>query len=121
MRNIRLGMGLIVGVGALALLMIFSVHQAQASEVNILADQNMTIGSTGQNVVVLQSLLQEMGFMSIAQGIPMGYFGSVTKAGLAQYQISQSIYPTSGYFGPETKAVMHQQFASRGWLSLLGW
>jgi len=44
----------------------------------------MTIGATGQKVVVPQGLLQELGYMTIPAGIPMGYYGSLTKAGVAR-------------------------------------
>lgn len=95
--------------------------QARAESPNILVGQDLSVGSTGQAVVVLQGLLQELGYMTIPAGIPMGYYGSLTRDGVARYQASQSIAPAAGYFGPLTKIAMHQQFMSKGWLSLLGW
>ena len=109
------------GLGVVALLMAMSPIQAQAYEVNILTDSNLTLGMTGQKVVVLQGLLQELGYMTIPAGVSLGYFGSMTKDGVARYQAAQNISPEAGYFGPATKIVMHQQFLSRGWLTMLGW
>lgn len=120
-KNIKLSLGLMGGLGVVALLMAMSPMQAQAYEVNILTDSNLTLGMTGQKIVVLQGLLQELGYMTIPAGVPLGYFGSMTKDGVARYQAAQNITPAAGYFGPATKVAMHQQFLSRGWLTMLGW
>jgi peptidoglycan hydrolase-like protein with peptidoglycan-binding domain len=108
-------------VGATALFMAVFATSAQASEVNILADSNLTVGSRGENVVVLQSLLSELGYLKMPANVASGYYGPLTKSALAQYQMSQSVSPTAGYFGPMTKIAMHQQFASHNWLAMLGW
>lgn len=120
-KSIKLSLGLMGGLGVVALLMAMSPIQAQAYEVNILTDSDLTLGMTGQKVIVLQGLLQELGYMTIPTGVSMGYFGSMTKDGVARYQAAQNISPAAGYFGPATKVVMHQQFLSRGWLTMLGW
>lgn len=120
-RNIKLSLGLMGGLGVLALLMTMSPLETQAYEVNILTDSNLTVGMTGQKVVVLQGLLQEMGYLTMPAGVSMGYFGSVTKDAVARYQSALNVAPAVGYFGPTTKIAMHQQFQSRGWLTMLGW
>lgn len=97
------------------------VPRAHAESPNILTGQDLTIGSTGQGVVVLQGLLQELGYMTIPAGIPLGYFGPATRDGLARYQASQSVAPAGGYFGSLSKVAMHQQFLPKGWLTLLKW
>lgn len=113
--------GFIVGASLVfAFGLFFSVPQANA-ETNILVSENLTIGSTGSGVVVLQGLLSEMGYMSIPVTVPFGYFGPATKAALARYQTTQSVSPSVGYFGPATKIAMHQHFASHNWLTMLGW
>ncbi len=96
-------------------------RQAQAAETNILADSNLTVGSSGDKVVVLQGLLSEMGYLDIPANVQHGYFGAMTRDAVGRYQGSQSVSPTAGYFGPATKIAMHQEFLSHGWLAMLGW
>jgi peptidoglycan hydrolase-like protein with peptidoglycan-binding domain len=101
--------------------MFVSVPQASAYEQNILVGQDLTIGSTGQSVVVLQGLLSELGYLNIPLGVPQGYFGAMTRDAVSKYQAARSVTPTAGYFGPITKVAMHQEFAAHNWLALLGW
>jgi peptidoglycan hydrolase-like protein with peptidoglycan-binding domain len=81
----------------------------------------MTIGSTGQGVVVLQGLLAETGYLVLPAGTKLGYFGSITRKALGSYQLAMGVSPTAGYFGPASKIAMHQDFLSHNWLGLLGW
>lgn len=114
----------LVGTGvALSLVMALfgSVPSASAYEQNIVVGQDLTIGSSGQGVVVLQGLLSEMGYLNVPIGIPQGYFGTMTQAAVGRYQAARGVTPTAGYFGPASKVAMHQDFAMRSWLSLLGW
>jgi peptidoglycan hydrolase-like protein with peptidoglycan-binding domain len=104
-----------------AFAMFVSIPQASAYEVNITTGSDLTIGSTGQNVVVLQGLLSELGYLNIPLGISQGYFGGMTRDALARYQVANSVAPAAGYYGPITKVAMHQQFAAHNWLALLGW
>jgi peptidoglycan hydrolase-like protein with peptidoglycan-binding domain len=115
-----------LSIGAcLALLLAFSLSfafsRAQAAELNIVADNNLMVGSTGQGVVVLQGLLSEMGYLQVPVGIPFGYFGLMTQAAVSRYQTSRGVTSESGYFGPFTKIAMRQHFAAANWLALLGW
>lgn len=110
--------GIILG---LALTMLVSVPQAQAYEVNVLTGGDLTVGSTGQGVAVLQGLLAERGFLNMPYNIPLGYYGSMTRDAVARYQASRGVVPAVGYFGPITKISMHQEFAAHNWLALLGW
>jgi len=121
MNKIKKTFSFIVGTSlALALVSVTAIPFAQA-DTNILVGSNLTIGSTGQNVVVLQGLLSELGYLNIPAGISMGYFGSMTKSSLARYQQAQNVTPSVGYFGPVTKVAMHKDFSSHNWLALLGW
>jgi hypothetical protein len=114
-------LGLLAGASiALALTMTVGISEAKA-DTNILAGRNLTVGDRGQDVAVLQGVLTELGFLIVPTGIPLGYFGTLTKAGLGKYQASRNVYPTAGYFGPMTKIAMHEQFAARGWLAGMGW
>jgi len=114
-----------IGAGltlAFAVALLVSVPQAKANEYpDILAGQNMTIGTTGQGVVVLQGLLSEFGYLNVPAGVPFGYYGALTQSAVARYQASLNVAPAVGYFGPITKNAMHADFAPRGWLGLLGW
>lgn len=108
-------------VGAL-LIFTFSVPAIYAAESpNILVGGDMTVGSRGQGVVVLQGLLSELGYLIVPQGVSFGYFGPMTKSAVSKYQLALGVSPTAGYFGPVTKTAMRQQFQSRGWLTWLGW
>jgi len=119
--KLAIGTGLVT---TLALVMLVAVPKAEAAYVyteNITAGQDMTIGSTGQRVVVLQGLMSELGYLNVPFGIPLGYYGTMTKSAVANYQAAQRVAPAVGYFGPITKVAMHQEFAGHNWLTLLGW
>jgi len=64
---------------------------------------DLTVGSRGAQVVDLQGLLSEAGYMSI--GLPTGYFGSITKGALASFQKALGVSAT-GYFGPLTRSAL---------------
>ncbi|GEM_PF-2017351 len=68
--------------------------------------RDLTIGSRGDDVVKLQSLLEAGAFLVFPAGVSKGYFGPATQAALIKYQISKGIIPASGYFGPKTRAVV---------------
>lgn len=70
---------------------------------------DLTIGSTGTQVTALQNFLIQKGY-SVPAGAT-GYFGAQTKAALAAYQAANGIMPSSGYFGPITRAKVN---ASQG-------
>jgi peptidoglycan hydrolase-like protein with peptidoglycan-binding domain len=115
---------ILVSVGialSLALTFFTSIPSASAYEQNIVVGPDLTLGSTGQGVVVLQGLLSEMGHLNIPVGVPQGYFGTMTQAAVGRYQAARGVAPTAGYFGPASKISMHQDFAMKSWLTLLGW
>jgi hypothetical protein len=66
--------------------------------------RDLTIGSTGTDVVALQTFLVSRGHLVMPVGVPMGYFGNLTRAAVAKYQVSKGITPTAGYFGPITRS-----------------
>jgi peptidoglycan hydrolase-like protein with peptidoglycan-binding domain len=105
----------------LAMTMMVGFQYASAATVNILAGSNLTIGSTGAEVVALQGVLSEMGYLQVPQGVSLGYFGPLTRSAVAKYQATRGVYPAVGYFGPLTKISMHEEFAARGWLVAMGW
>jgi peptidoglycan hydrolase-like protein with peptidoglycan-binding domain len=105
---------------ALVATVIFSAPSAQAAT-NITVSPNLTIGSTGDSVVVLQALMSEMGYLNVPAGVPFGYYGSLTKNAVASYQASLNVSPAVGYYGPVTKTALYSDFNNRGWLRLLCW
>jgi hypothetical protein len=62
----------------------------------------MTIGATGADVTCLQQALIAGGF-AIPAGAT-GYFGNKTKTAVIAWQKSAGVAPTSGYFGPISRA-----------------
>jgi hypothetical protein len=105
----------------LAVVMMSGMQYANAAEVNIVAGNNLTLGSTGQGVVVLQGLMSEMGYLQVPAGVALGYYGALTQAAVGRYQLNRAVAPSAGHFGPLSKIAMHQQYAAVGWLALLGW
>jgi hypothetical protein len=65
--------------------------------------RDLTLGSTGPDVVVLQTFLEEKGYLTIPAGVSKGYFGGLTRASVSKYQVANGIFPTAGYFGPLTR------------------
>ncbi len=114
---------IIVSLLSLSLVMVFvfTATLTHAATPQITAGENLTVGSEGPNVVVLQALLTETGYLNIPTGIAMGRFGGLTRDALARYQAATYVRPSVGYFGPVTKVSMYTDYAARGWLPLLGW
>lgn len=125
MTNIlKLSKGFLIGASLItvfAVTMLVSIPQARAEYPNIIVGPDLTVGSTGQSVVVLQGLMTELGYLNVPSGIPFGYYGSMTRAAVARYQASTNVSPAVGYYGPITKVAMHQNFMGHNWLPLLGW
>lgn len=63
---------------------------------------NLTVGSTGADVVALQDWLASKGFLSIPAGTSKGYFGQLTKSAVSAYQASAGL-PATGFVGPMTR------------------
>lgn len=96
-----------------------SPGKAEAAPFTILNGPDMTIGDTGQNVVQLQALLSELGYLVVPIGIPLGYFGPLTQGALSRYQGDMGVTPQSGYYGPLTRQATTNYLNSKGWLSLI--
>ena len=111
--------GLFLSVLTLALFV--GVQTVEAFEPNILIGPDLSLGSTGQNVVTLQGLLSELGYLNVPTGVPLGYYGSLTRGAVGRYQADLNVYPTAGYYGSLTKRAMRSDFERHGWTKLLGW
>lgn len=77
---------------------------ASASSYNF-GSSDLTIGSRGSGVSVLQQFLIDQGDLT-AVSAPTGYFGTLTQAALAKFQAANGIKPASGYYGPITRAFL---------------
>ena len=70
---------------------------------------NLTVGSRGSDVVALQQFLVSKGFLQMPVNVSYGYFGPLTKAAVARWQVVNGISPAVGYFGPISRAAIATQ------------
>ena len=72
--------------------------------------QNLTMGSTGSEVMALQKFLNSVDGAQLATagagspGNETSYFGSITRAAVSKFQQKYGITPTAGYWGPISRA-----------------
>lgn len=88
-----------------AVLAFASVAAAQGYMFN----SNLTVGSTGPDVVALQNALIAQGYSipSISSGAAStGYFGAQTQTAVKAYQSAKGI-PNTGFVGPLTRAALN--------------
>ena len=64
---------------------------------------DLSLGSTGDEVLHLQQLLNSLGYLSVA---PTGYFGQLTKSAVIKYQIDHRLQGV-GQVGPLTRALLN--------------
>lgn len=79
------------------------------STCSVMFYQDLTLGSVGYEVVLLQEFLEQQGFLVLPSDVSKGYFGDLTQSALAFYQASVGISPAVGYFGPITRAYLNTQ------------
>ncbi len=84
-----------------AFAVVLGAFASTAQAYNFASD--LTVGSTGADVVALQTALVNGGYLVMPAGTAMGYFGQVTKTAVAKYQASVGL-PSTGFFGPMTRA-----------------
>jgi len=88
-----------------AIAAVLGASASQNSSVTCTAyTRDLTIGSTGSDVVALQDMLIANGNLVMPAGVSKGYFGALTQSALAKYQVANMIAPPAGYFGPITRA-----------------
>lgn len=75
-------------------------------------NSDLTIGSSGADVVQLQTVLEQGGYLVMPAGVAKGYFGALTQSAVAKWQAAMGIAPASGYFGPISRAKMNSSSSS---------
>ncbi len=73
------------------------------SSVSATITSDLTVGSTGSQVVALQNALVSQGHLMMPAGVAPGYFGALTKAAVSKWQAAMGL-PATGYFGPLSRA-----------------
>ena len=68
---------------------------------------DLTVGSKGDDVTALQTVLVSKGHLVMPSGVAMGYFGNLTKAAVAAWQAASGISPAAGYVGPKSRAALN--------------
>ena len=66
--------------------------------------KDLTIGSRGDQVEILQKYLEDEGYLVMPAGVAYGYFGNLTKAAVAKWQADNGVAPAAGYFGSISRA-----------------
>lgn len=74
-----------------------------AAPAPVVVPPTLGIGARGAGVTELQTALQAKGFLTMPSGVAHGYFGPLTRAAVAKYQVSVGL-PGSGVFDPATRA-----------------
>ncbi len=75
--------------------------------------RDLTLNSTGTDVMNLQKVLNESADTQVAAsgagspGNESTYFGKLTQAAVIKFQIKNNITPAAGYVGPKTRAVLN--------------
>ncbi|MFA5736593.1 MAG: peptidoglycan-binding protein [Candidatus Paceibacterota bacterium] len=67
--------------------------------------KDLTIGSQGDQVEILQKYLEDEGYLVMPVGVAYGYFGNLTKAAVAKWQAANGVAPAAGYFGPKSRSM----------------
>ena len=57
---------------------------------------NLMVGSSGSEVVALQTYLEANDLLVLPEGVQMGHFGALTKAAVMAYQESMTL-PATGF------------------------
>lgn len=90
----------------IALLQAQLVALQGGSSASAVITSDLTVGSTGAQVSALQSSLVAKGYLVMPAGVPMGYFGSLTKAAVMRWQAAVGL-PSTGFFGPLSRAAFN--------------
>lgn len=69
----------------------------------------LSLGSSGENVVALQEFLSAQGVLTVPAGTALGYYGGLTRQAVQAFQLKEGVIPTpstpgAGNVGPKTLA-----------------
>jgi peptidoglycan hydrolase-like protein with peptidoglycan-binding domain len=79
-----------------------SHHEAASSSSAAVFTHTLRKGQSGADITTLQTWLSEVGYK-----VPeTGYFGSITKAAVRQFQLANQLFPASGSVGNRTSAAL---------------
>jgi hypothetical protein len=88
----------------------------KSAAVKFVFKKNLKAGMTDGDVKQLQKILNANGYKvalsgSGSPGKETNYFGNATKAALIKFQKANKIYPSNGFFGPLTRAIVNKKIA----------
>ncbi|MCX6713592.1 MAG: peptidoglycan-binding protein [Candidatus Vogelbacteria bacterium] len=66
--------------------------------------KDLTVGSKGDEVVALQSMLEDGAYLEMPAGVDKGTFGPLTKKAVIAWQKDNDVSPAAGYFGKKSLA-----------------
>ena len=83
------------------------VNSESVSEIDkYIFNNDLSYGMKNDEVVILQKILQQLGFFPAGQECT-GFFGGITRQAVKDFQIKYNIEPTEGYFGIKTRSVLN--------------
>lgn len=97
MKKLLIGIGIIVG------LMPLTAAAYDTTGACPTLERSLTIGSRGDDVMALQTFLQQQGFLSVE---PTAYYGDLTNQAVSDYQRANGLDPV-GIVGPKTRALLN--------------
>ena len=104
-RDVLVASVCIAALVSLSLYALVTADRAHASTLATLSGQ-LDVGSTGQDVRTLQTLLGSNPLV-YPQDLVTGYYGPLTKTAVVQFQIAYGLPPV-GRVGPQTLALVNQ-------------
>jgi len=80
-----------------------------ATTVKYIFKNYLGIGSSGDEVLKLQQVLEDLGYFTYSAG-PTGYFGNVTKTAVVKFQKAKNLSPFPGFVGPGTRKALNESY-----------
>ncbi len=96
-----------------------SILSEGAAPTASIPSRSLSIGDRGADVVVLQTALEQRGFLIMPSGVAKGFFGGLTRIAVSKYQSSVGL-PLVGVFGALTRAKLMPVTATIAVLPSLG-
>ncbi len=94
-------------IAILAFVLVTTLGVVSSAQANTTFDVSLGYGSANTTEVFkLQNFLFDLGYLRVS---PTGAYLSLTQKAVAEFQASEGVSPTSGYFGPLTRAVANEK------------